>query len=45
MRIFFHNARLFDGENAPRDGMCVVVEGDLIIEVAPDNAELRGAER
>ncbi len=44
MRTFFHNARLFDGENDPKNGMSVVVEGDRIIEVAPDNAELREAE-
>jgi len=44
MRTFFHNARLFDGESDPRDGMTVVVEGERIIEVAPDSGELRDAD-
>lgn len=44
MRTFFHNARLFDGENDPRDGMCVTVEGERIVGVAPDSAELRQAD-
>ncbi len=43
MRTFFHNARLFDGENDPVNGMSVVVEGERIIEVAPDSDELREA--
>lgn len=44
MRTLFHNARLFDGENAAQSGMCVVVEGEHIADVAPDSPELQKAD-
>lgn len=44
MRTFYHNARLFDGENAPQDHMTIVVEGERIAEVASDNADLRSGD-
>lgn len=44
MRTFFHNARLFDGENDPKSGMSVAIEGDRIITVEADSDELCSAE-
>jgi hypothetical protein len=42
-RIAFTGARLFDGENPPRDGVSVVIEGNRIASVGDGPAA--GADR